>query len=400
MDDEIELVSDGDGLAIVGERSAVERYLRSAGLWSDSRELDLGRLRRLLILGSDVAQAASDIAAKAGRWIKLTEESARLVAEEGLMDSKVEGESHLMIGDPGAVRSWLQAETGTGGLLSNPEVLSGLAGIMAQAAKQQNMAEITAYLASIDEKVDDVLAKVDDTVLKDMRGARFQIRRAMTMREHEGSVTGDAWSEVQNASGKLADVQGYALQQLETIAKKLEGKSSVGGLSQTTGEAKNDVRQWLAVLAETFHLQEAFDVLVLDRALVEPPTVADSRRRGLEADRTDRIDLVYRHTEHLLTRMDAAVERANAKMIWARTKSLAVVEAGNQLAVGVHEFRDLLGIKDELRSWDARQLRPSLDVGAKVIQGAKDNAPTAAAIMTLVGAAAVVGKKAGGTDAA
>lgn len=400
MDDAIELVSDGDGLAIVGDRSAVERYLRSAGLWTDSRELDLGRLRPLLILGSDVAQAASDIATKSGRWIKLTEESARRVAEDGLMDSKVEGESHLMIGDPGSVRSWLQAETGTGALLTSPAVLSGIAGIMAQASKQQNMAEITAYLASIDEKVDDVLAKVDDTVLKDMRGARFQIRRAMTMREHEGSVTGDAWSEVQNASGKLADVQGYALLQLETIAKKLEGKSSVGGLSGTTGDAKGDVREWLAVLAETFQLQEAFDVLVLDRALVEPPTVADSRRRGLEADRTDRIDLVYRHTEHLLTRMDMAVERANSKMLWARTKSLAVVDAGNQMAVGVHEFRDLLGITDELRSWDARQLSPPLDVGAKAIQGGKDNGPRAAAIMTLVGAAAVLRKKAGGTDAA
>ena len=124
------------------------------------------------------------------------------------MESKTPGVSHLMVGVPGKVKNWLQTEQGVGSLLTNPAALSGVAGLMAQVAGQQTMAEITNYLDRIDAKVDDVLGKVDDTVLKDMRGARFQIRRAQTMRDQEGRVTSDSWSEVQNASGKLADVQG------------------------------------------------------------------------------------------------------------------------------------------------------------------------------------------------
>jgi hypothetical protein len=136
-----------------------------------------------------------------------------------------------------------------GSLITNPAALSGVAGLMAQVAGQQTMAEIVSYLDRIDTKVDEVLGKVDDTVLKDMRGARLQIRRAMTMRDQEGRVTADSWSEVQNASGKLADVQGYALLQLEAIARKLEADKCVRGLATAAEEAKPAVQKWLAVLA-------------------------------------------------------------------------------------------------------------------------------------------------------
>jgi hypothetical protein len=43
MDDEIQLISDGDGLAVIGHPAAVERFLVSEGL--PARDLGLRRLR-------------------------------------------------------------------------------------------------------------------------------------------------------------------------------------------------------------------------------------------------------------------------------------------------------------------------------------------------------------------
>ena len=105
IDNEIQLISDGDGLAVIGDPTAVERFLRSAGQWSASKELDLRRLKPLLSIGSDVVHPVSEIAANSGHWVKLTEESARLVKEHGLMESKTLGESHLMVGRPGSIKS-------------------------------------------------------------------------------------------------------------------------------------------------------------------------------------------------------------------------------------------------------------------------------------------------------
>jgi hypothetical protein len=41
MDSEIQLISDGDGLAVIGDPTAVDEFLRSEGLWASSKKLDL-----------------------------------------------------------------------------------------------------------------------------------------------------------------------------------------------------------------------------------------------------------------------------------------------------------------------------------------------------------------------
>lgn len=400
MDNEIQLVSDGDGLAVIGEPKAVEKFLRDEGVWAMSQSFDLRRVKALLGLGADIAQAASEFSAISGRWIKLTEESARLVKEHGLMETDTDGVSHLMIGVPGRVKSWLQTEQNMGSLLTNPAAISGVAGVMAQVAGQQTMAEIVAYLDRIDTKVDEVLGKVDDTVLKDMRGARLQIRRAMTMRDREGRVTADAWSEVQNASGKLADVQGYALLQLEAIATKMESSKNVGGIAAAAEDVKPEVLKWLAVLADTFQLQEAFDVLALDKAMDESSEVLNARRQGLEADRADRLKFITGHTAELLGRMDTAVGRANTRLPLTRDKSLFIINAGNSVAADVHEFLVLLGVDADRRAWEPRPLAPVVEFGSKAIQQSKDKGPAVVGTAALAATAVGLGKRYGGGNQA
>ena len=39
MGSEIQLISDGDGLAVFGDPTAVEEFLVSEGLWSSSKDL-------------------------------------------------------------------------------------------------------------------------------------------------------------------------------------------------------------------------------------------------------------------------------------------------------------------------------------------------------------------------
>jgi hypothetical protein len=292
MDNAIQLIRDGHGLAVIGEPTTVEKFLRSAGQWAASKALDLGRLKPLLSTGSDVAQAASEIAANSGRWIKLTEESARLVKEHGLMESKTPGERHLMVGIPGSVKSWLQAETGPASLLTNPAALSGVAGLMSQIAKQQATAEITAHLATIDVKVDDVLRKADDGVVAHMIGAGFVIEEAMTVREATGHVNEVTWGKVEGTSETIGYTQGYALLQLKALAEKFEGQTKVGGLAKTAEQAETEVREWLAVLARCTELQGLLDVLELDRALAVSLDELHLHRLGLQTARQYRLDLI------------------------------------------------------------------------------------------------------------
>jgi rRNA processing protein Krr1/Pno1 len=376
MDNEIQLISDGDGLAVIGNPTDVERFLVSEGL--SSKDLRLQRLKSVFGTGAAVAQAGSEIAANSSRWVKLTTESAQRVKKFGLMESKTPGVSHAMVGKPGSIKSWLQIEKGAGSFLTNPALLTGAAGIMAQLAMQQSMEEITNYLATIDEKVDDVLRAQKDTALARMIGVGFVIEETMTIREKRGRVDEIMWSKVQTAPTTIAETQAYALRQLDALAEKMERKTKIGDLATTAKEAESTVREWLAVLARCFQLQDAIAVLELDRVLDASPEELDGHRLGLKAARQDRLEHISRSTERLVARMNAAAGTANAKVLLNPTTSPAVVQSSNHVATGVHDFHRRLGIESghqssEARRWvhaaaEARDM--TLETGAKGVDAA------------------------------
>ena len=107
MDDEIQLISDGDGLAVIGDPAAVERFLVCEGL--SSKDLGLPRLGAVLSTGAAAAQAGSEIAANSGRWVKLTKESAQLASKYGLRKSSKTGLSTgALKGNGGQVKGFVQ----------------------------------------------------------------------------------------------------------------------------------------------------------------------------------------------------------------------------------------------------------------------------------------------------
>jgi len=353
MDNEIQLISDGDGLAVIGDPTAVERFLVSEGL--PSKDLGLQRLGSVLSTGAAAAQAGSEIAANSGRWVKLTKESAESLNKYNLMKGSSPGVSRAVLTDRGKVKGFVEFVKGPGTLLSNPAVLAGAAGIMAQLAMQQAMDEITDYLATIDEKVDDVLRSQKDAVLADMIGVDFVIEEAMTIREQVGRVSEVTWSKVQATTMTIARTQAYVLRQLDALAEKMERESKIGELAKTSKEAAPKVQEWLAVLARCFQHQDAMAVLELDRVLDASPEQLDRHRFGLRTARNNRLELISRSTERLMARMDTAAGTANTKVLLHPTASRDVVHSSNHVANAVVDFHGRLGIERGRQSLEARR---------------------------------------------
>jgi hypothetical protein len=171
----------------------------------------------------------------------------------------------------------------------------------------------------------------------------------------------------------------YALRQLDAVAEKMDRQSKIGDLAVTVREAESPVREWLAVLARCFQLQDAIAVLELDRVLDASPEELDGHRLGLKAARQDRQELISRSTERLVARMDAVAGTANAKVLLHPAKSPAAVQSSNQVAIGVHDFHERLGIESGRRSSEARrwvdaaaEVRDkALETGAKGVDAAR-----------------------------
>lgn len=380
MSGEIELVSDGDGLAVVGDADAVDRFLLSEGLPDEGREL-LGLrsgLRSGLRAGAAVAQAASAVSSGSGRWVKLTKESAAQIKKYGLTPTDTPGVSHAMVGKPGSIRAWVQFTTGRGARLTNPAALAGAAGIMAQLAMQQAMDEILDYLAAIDEKVDDVLRAQNDAVLARMIGVGLMLDEAVAIRDQRGRVDDITWSKIQAAPAAIADTQAYALRQLGGIADKLERHTRLGDIADAAGEAELRVQEWLAVLARTFQLQDAVAVLELDRVLDAAPDELNGHRLGLQQARQRRLELITEQTEHLMTRIDAAATTADRKVLTHPAKAPRIVRSRNRVSASISEFHRALGLEQDHAQADPRRWSEAARAtGTKAVAAATDRAEIA-----------------------
>jgi len=339
---EIELISDEHGVAVIGDPATVELFLASEGL--DSKELGLPRLSKALNAGGALAQGGSEIAANAGRWVKLTEESAQKLKRFKLMKGSSPGTARTVLTQNGKSKGFLELVKTPGSIAGNPAVLAGVGGIMAQLAMQQAMDEITDYLETIDKKLDSVLRMQLNQVLAEMDAVDLAIQEAMTVREHVGRVSEVAWSKVQTTSQSILKTQALVVRQLRDLASELEKKQKVGELTDATKETEADVRKWLAVLARCVQLHDAVAVLELDRVLDSAPDELDRYRMGLKAARESRLALLASATGDVLERMNTVVEIANAKVLRHPSASPALALTGNRVAIGVIEFHETVGI--------------------------------------------------------
>lgn len=364
---EIELINDGEGVAVIGRSTAVEQFLASQGL--PSRELDLKRISSTLTTAAGVARAGSEISAESGRWVKLTKESAAAFEKTRKMTGSRPGVSRaILTEDNGRIKGILEIVNGSGQTLANPAMLAGAAGVMAQMAMQQTMDEITDYLAVIDAKVDDVLRAQKDAVIADMIGVDFVLDEAMTIRDSVGRVSEITWSKVQSTSLAIGRTQAYALKQLSGIAEKLESQDKVNDLADVSKQAERTVQEWLAVLAHCFRLQEGIAVLELDRVLDASPDELDDHREGLQLARQRRLDQLATGTASLLQRMDAAAGLADAKLLLNPMAAPRVLSARNKVHNDVIGFQQLLGIDGDQADLEGRRWRDAaLEARDKVV---------------------------------
>ncbi|WP_338748980.1 hypothetical protein [Janibacter alittae] len=376
MNQEIQLINDGDGVAVIGDSAAVERFLAAAEL--PSTDLGLPRLGNALAKGSGLAVVGSEVAKGSGRWVKLTEKSAKALQASPAMKGSQPGVSRAVLTKNGRIKEILEFSTSNGDMLANPAVLAGAAGIMAQLAMQQTMDEITDYLAVIDKKVDDILRAQKDAVLADMLGVDLVIKEAMTVRDEVGRVSEVTWSKVQATSMTIARTQAYALRQLDAYAEKMERETKVSDLAERATEAEAKIQEWLAVLAHCFQLQDALGVLELERVLDASPDELDHHRLGLRSARENRRSLISDSTGRLLERMNAAGTLANDKVLLHPMTARSVVDSSNIVSSAVVDFHGILGVANDQEALEAKAWKAAAtEATGKVVSKASDGAQAA-----------------------
>lgn len=344
MADEIELLHDGEGLAVLGDTVAVRRFLDDKDLWKTSQEFPRVGLGSTLSVASGVADAASTVMAQSSRYVRLTEESARDIRTIGLVPTDSKGVSYAMVGQPGSIAKWLKIETGAASWLTNPAVLSGAAGIMAQLARQQEMKELERLLESIYAKLDDVRRRQRDEVLAQMDGSTMAIEEAGALRESGGDME-TAWRKVEHTKGIVFEVEANALRELQALSEKVSTKEHVRDLKKRVDEVAQETALWLAVLAKCFRLEDQHEVLELDHVASTSPSSLDTHRIGLEEARHRRRDRITAATGCLLEHLEHVGGVTRKKIILHGPTARAVVGSVNSACKDIAQFREPFGVE-------------------------------------------------------
>ncbi len=354
--DAVELISDGENLLVLGEdRRSVEGFLRSKGLLEKARLIGRHQLVPALRSSADVVKTVSDAVAESSLWLKITPESAEAIKEYGLTDSGVPGIAYAMAGARGSIKEWIKVDAAARAQVANPGVLSGAAGMLSQAARQQEAAQLRELLESLDQKLDQVLRGQKDDILGDLGGIERQIRATRRRLDAEGEIDALTWSTLFGTSVGLRQVQAKALLKLQGIAEDLEGQKRFGDLNRRLQEAKGEVQLWLSAVARCVTALDELAVLELDYCAVLEPRRLDARRATLDDERQDdRIEL-DRGIALLLQRMDEAATTANQNKLFhlrGVPKALdSIEEAGNL----VKRIYDAFGVEVDWESVDPIQ---------------------------------------------
>jgi O-acetyl-ADP-ribose deacetylase (regulator of RNase III) len=334
---DVRIIEDEQGMLVLGDDEAVEAWVQGNGFDLNSRKLKKNALRA----AATGAQAVGETMAQSGRWVKMTKESADLVAKYGSTGTGVV-RNHGRIVDIIKFEKLSDLKS-----LADPQMMTGLAGMMTQMALEQAIEEITDYLKSIDRKVDDLLQDLQDQQLADLAGVARMVDEAMTIRDQVGWITETTWSKIAGCPKDVAVAQNYILLKIEGLARKLAEAGDPSEAKGVSNQLDTDVPKWLSMLADTVQLQDKLSVLELDRVMVEEPTTSQQHRQGIIVARKHRLHDV----EATLMQLNHAVRQSSdairAEKLFHPVAVNATLNALGKVNRQMMDFAVSLGVEAE-----------------------------------------------------
>lgn len=279
----VTIIQDEQGIVFLGDAGTIDLWLKDEGF--DSKAFTAKAIQTISS-ASKGAQAAGNAMAESGRWIKLTKESAELVAKYGKNCKKGPFQAGVVRQPNERIIKHLQF-TQPGQL--NPAMLTGISGVMAQMALEQVVSEITDYLKEIDAKLDDLLRDQKDQTVSKLAGISHMIDETMFIYQQVGSISATTWSKVSGCPQDIATIQAYAIAKIKGLTEKVEREQNPKQVRPLTQQIRQEIHQWLGMLASAVRMQDQVSCIELARVCQEEPEQLEAYKKGIVLARNKRL---------------------------------------------------------------------------------------------------------------
>ena len=379
----------GDGVVVFGDELAAKEFADSLDVPEKSisriSEKVLGRLSALLPDSHQIGvviQGLSWIAENSGYYFKLTPGSYEIRKEHGFYKNKA-GTTYSMFKEGAVVKKWPEVDESLGALFTNPAVLTGVGGMMTQMALQQALAEVTHYLKGLDQKLDVVTRKIDDTNIADLLGAYLEIEKMINRRDRIGAVDEISWDQVSSHGAMLTGKREYCFRQMNPIVESLTSRERVSDINKALEKAKEEVPKWLVLIARIRQAELWLNELELDYRFDEKPDTYQDHLDSVREEQKESLERINGYIDNLFRGIDHVVRCANIDRVVNLPAAEAAEDSARQLEAQVLALRRMLQPGFERKSVATRELDPGWSFVSKAIPVAKDAARTAAPSVAL-----------------
>ena len=301
----VTIIQDEQGITFLGDAGAIDLWLKDEGFNSKAFK---AKAVQTVSMASKGAQKASDAMVESGRWVKLTKESAELVAKYGTNGKKGNLFSGVARRKNGNIVKHLQF---TKADQLNPAMLTGISGVMAQMALEQAVSEITDYLKEIDAKLDDLLRDQKDQTVSKLAGISHMIDETMLIYQQVGSISETTWSKVSGCPQDIATIQAYAIAKIKGLTEKVEREQDPKQVRPLTQQ----IRQWLGMLASAVKMQDQVSCIELARVCQEEPEQLEAHKKGVVLARNKRLEEIEQSLNALGRQLETKVGIVGGKVL-------------------------------------------------------------------------------------
>lgn len=321
---DITVIQDEQGITFLGDAGAIDLWLKEEGF--DSRAFKAKAVKTASMAGKG-AQKISDVMVESGRWVKLTEESAKLVDKYGKNGNKGNLLSGVVRQKNGSIVKHLQFVK-PGQL--NPAMLTGVSGVMAQMALEQAISEITDYLKEIDAKLDDLLRDQKDQTVSKLAGVSHMIDETMLIYQQVGSISETTWSKVSGCPQDITTIQAYAIAKIKGLTEKVEHEQDPKQVRPLTQQIRQEIRQWLGMLASAVRMQDQVSCIEVARVQQEEPEQFEAYKKGLVLARNKRLKEIEQSLNALGRQLEAKAKTVGGQVLlnpYSSPQSIANIES-------------------------------------------------------------------------
>ena len=186
---------------------------------------------------------------------------------------------------------------------------------MAQMALEQAVSEITDYLKEIDAKLDDLLRDQKDQTISKLAGISHMIDETMLIYQQVGSISETTWSKVSGCPQDIATIQAYAIAKIKGLTEKVEREQDPKQVRPMTQQIRQEIHQWLGMLASAVKMQDQVSCIELARVCQEEPEQLEAHKKGIVLARNKRLEEIEQSLNALGRQLEAKAKTVGGQVL-------------------------------------------------------------------------------------